>query len=101
MMPRAVNEDPVCYGELGYCLFRHVFSGAEVTTTRPLLDEALATPLPLTGRHGQRAAENQLDRVDYVGEPYCRDGRWLEVCRHPRLLDAVESIIGPNLILVF
>ena len=61
-----------------------------------MLDGALADPLPPpAGRNGS------MDRGDYVGEPHVRDLRWLDLCRHPGVLDAIESILGPNLILVY
>ena len=59
-----------------------------------MLDEALATPRP-------QPPGRPMDRDSYVGEPHVRDLRWLDLCRHPRVLDAVESILGPNLILVY
>ena len=59
-----------------------------------MLEEALATPLP-------QPSDRALDRDSYVGEPHVRDLRWLDVCRHPRVLDAVESVLGPNLVLVY
>lgn len=90
--PAAINADPACFAELGYCLYRDVFNTDEATATRALLDEALSTAM---------GADSSIVRPDYVGEPHSRDCRWLELCRHPRLLDAVESILGPNLILVY
>ncbi len=42
-----------------------------------------------------------LDGANYYGEPHSKESFWLEVCSHPRLLDAVEAILGPNLILVY
>jgi ectoine hydroxylase-related dioxygenase (phytanoyl-CoA dioxygenase family) len=93
-----INTEPSRFSELGYCLFPQVFSEAETAQNRRLLDEALASPLPLPP-HWQR--ETGPDRPGYIGEPHVRDIRWLDLCRHPRLLDAVASILGPNLILVF
>ena len=89
-----LNTDPARFGELGYCLFPGVLTAAEAEGLRDLLEEALATPLPPAGN-------GAMDRENYVGEPHVRDPRWLEVCRHPRVLNAVESILGPNLILVY
>ncbi len=89
-----LNTDPARFGELGYCLFPDVLSAAEAEGLRDLLEEALATPLPQPG-------DRAMDRDSYVGEPHVRDPRWLGLCRHPRVLDAVESILGPNLILVY
>ena len=42
-----------------------------------------------------------FSREQYYGEPHTKEVFWLEVCRYPLLLDAVEAILGPNLILVY
>ncbi len=82
-----LNRDPERFIEDGYCLFPSVFSESEVELNRRLLDEATDA--------------GALDRPNYLGEPHTRDERWLKICRHPRLLDAVELILGSNLILVY
>ena len=82
-----LNDDPTRFAETGYCLFPNVFSPEEVESNRRLLDEA--------------TENNLLDRKDYLGEPHTKDDRWMAICAHPRLLDAIESILGPNLILAF
>jgi ectoine hydroxylase-related dioxygenase (phytanoyl-CoA dioxygenase family) len=84
----ATNTDPELFAKLGYCLFPNVLSAPEARQTRRLLDEALAAP-------------SSPGRLGYVGEPHASDRRWLDLCRHPRVLDAVESILGPDIILVF
>ncbi len=82
-----LNHDPTRFAETGYCLFPNVFGREEVDSNRLLLDEA--------------TEDNLLDRPDYLGEPHTKDDRWMAICAHPRLLDAIESILGPNLILVY
>ena len=94
MSTNHLNTDPARFAELGYCLFPDVLTAAEAGDLREMLEEALATPLP-------QPSDSALDRDSYVGEPHVRDLRWLEICRHPRVIDAVESILGPNLILVY
>ena len=42
-----------------------------------------------------------IQQPNYLLEPHTLDGRWLDICRHPRLLDAVTTVLGPNLILVY
>lgn len=42
-----------------------------------------------------------MDAATYFGEPHTRQRSWLEICRDPRLLDAIESLIGPNIVLVY
>ena len=92
-----LNQDPRRFSELGYCVFPGVLSASETLAARRLLDEALTHPLPLPRDPNMYL----VNRPDYIGEPHARDRRWLELCRHPRLLDAVEAVLGPNLILVF
>ena len=82
-----MNEKPRRFAELGYCLFPAVFDAAEVESHRRLLDEY--------------TEDDRLDRPNYLGEPHASDERWLAICTHPRLLQAIEAILGPNLILVF
>ena len=95
-----LNTDPQRFTDLGYCLFPDVLDPQETVALRQMLDEAMASPLPHFAE-AHRQNPGALDRKGYVGEPHARDLRWLEICRHPRVLDAVESILGPNLILVF
>ena len=39
-------------------------------------------------------------RPEYLTEPHPKHSFWLELCRHPRVLDVVESVLGPDLILI-
>jgi len=95
-----LNTNPEFFAEKGYCLFPDVLESQEIGTLRQMLDAALATPLPYIAESHQRDP-GPLDRPGYLGEPPARDLGWLEICRHPRILDAVEAVLGPNLILVF
>ncbi len=82
-----LNHNPDCFVKDGYCLFPRVFNSTEVESNRRLLDEA--------------TDEDLLDNANYFSEPHTMDERWLEICRHPRLLDAVQSVLGPNLLLIY
>lgn len=42
-----------------------------------------------------------LDNANYLSEPHTKEERWLEICRHPRLLDVVQSVLGQNLVLIY
>lgn len=95
-----LNTDPGRFAAEGYCLYHNVLEREETTALRTMLDEALAHPLPLPTEWHRGRASN-MDRPGYVGEPHTRDEGWLEICRHPRILDAVETVLGPNLILVY
>ena len=93
---KPANNNPSLFSDTGYCLFEDVLTPAETLQARQMLDQALFEPLP-----PPQGRNDSLDRDGYVGEPHVRDLRWLELCRHPRILDAVESVLGPNLVLVF
>ena len=82
-----LNTDPRKFPESGYCLYRDVFNRAQVEKMRQSLQ--VATLAGLSGL------------PNYYGEPHTTDVFWLETCIHPRLLDAVDSVLGPNLVLVF
>ena len=82
-----MNTDPKNYAKTGYCFFPEVFSPDEMAEMRRVL--ALAT----------RAGFADLPR--FYSEPHTMDVSWLKVCTDSRLLDTVESILGPNLILAF
>ncbi len=82
-----LNTDAGLYAEEGYCFFADIFTGEEVTAMQHTLAVA------------QRA--DFLERDQYYGEPHTREVFWLEICTQPRLLDAVEAVLGPNLILVY
>ena len=95
-----LNTNPEFFAEKGYCLFPSVLESQEIITLRQMLDAALATPLPYIAE-SHRRDPGALDRPGYLGEPHARALAWLEICRHPRIVDAVEAVLGPNLILVF
>ena len=82
-----INTDPARFAAEGYCLFPGVLNQEETAAVRRGLDEATRA--------------NLLHSANYFGEPHTKEQRWLELCRHPRLLDAVEAVLGPNLILVY
>jgi ectoine hydroxylase-related dioxygenase (phytanoyl-CoA dioxygenase family) len=83
----AINTDPTRFPVEGYCLFRDVFHARHVAAMQAHLDMA------------QRAGFCETEK--YYGEPHVKEVFWLETCIAPRLLDAVESALGPNLILVY
>lgn len=83
----AINTDPARFPAEGYCLFLDVFNARHVAAMQHHLDMA------------QRAGF--CDTEKYYGEPHVKEVFWLDTCIAPRLLDAVESALGPNLILVY
>ena len=94
------NEHPGSYQAAGYCLFRDVLDAPEVASLRTEL-AALVADMPETMVVYKDGAHKEVPaRPEYLTEPHASRASWLELCRHPRILDAVESVLGPDLILI-
>ena len=99
-MPISPNTDPDRYTDEGFCLFRGVLSRADITEARTELDTMLAN-LPERQVVYKDGENKEVDaRPEYLTEPHPKHSFWLELCRHPRVLDVVESVLGPDLILI-
>jgi len=83
-----------------------------MTQTKQALDvefyrrEGYLSPLPLmteaealAHRRALEAAEARLGPLHYKTKPYLLFSSANELARHPRLLDAVEALIGPDILL--
>ena len=94
------NLDPARYNQEGYCLSLDVLNEDEITATRTELDRLLAN-LPQKQVVYKDGENKEVDaRPEYLTEPHPKYPFWLELCRHPRVLDAVESVLGSDLILI-
>lgn len=98
--PEPANTDPKSYQRDGYCLFRDVLTSQEIGAARDELNRCIASmPERMVvykdGDHKEVAA-----RPEYLTEPHAKNEFWLQMCRHPKILDAVESVLGPDLILI-
>ena len=94
------NTDPALYASEGYCFFPDVLSAADISATRWELDRAIAN-LPETQRVMKDGVQQEVgSRPEYMTEPHANDVFWLELCRHPRVLDRVQSVLGPDLVLI-
>lgn len=94
------NTNPADYQTHGYCVFQHVLSENEILATRSNLD-LLIREMPekmLVYKDGQN--KEVAGRPEYLTEPHAKHVCWLELCRNPRVLDAVQSVLGPDLILI-
>ena len=99
-MTATCNADPAAYAAEGYCLFRKVLNTGEITAARVELDAMLGN-LPVRQVVYKDGEHQEIDaRPEYLTEPHPKHPFWLELCRHPRLLDAVQSVLGPDLILI-
>lgn len=100
-MPQ-LNYDASQYDSLGYCVFREVLDADAVTAAQQHLGRVLqAMPARMmVYKDGEHVEAD--GRPEFLVEPHTQEGGepWLELCRHPRVLDAVEAILGPDLILI-
>lgn len=94
------NIDPARYAREGYCFFSEVLLSEEISAARAELARAIAA-LPKKQRVMKDGMEQEVDaRPEYMTEPHAKNAFWLELCRHPKVLDCVESVLGPDLILL-
>ncbi|MDQ3621991.1 MAG: phytanoyl-CoA dioxygenase family protein [Verrucomicrobiota bacterium] len=94
------NTDPARYRQEGYCFFPDVLSADEIEIIRAQLDRQIAA-LPAKRIVHKDGVPQEVDaRPEYMTEPHTRDAFWLELCRHPKILDCVETLLGPDLVLI-
>lgn len=97
-----INETPHGYADNGYCVFRSVLDAERVQETQRALDRLMASmPEKMTVYKDGEYVEAD-SRPEYLVEPHAKQGGefWLELCRHPGVLDAVESVLGQDLVLI-
>jgi Phytanoyl-CoA dioxygenase (PhyH) len=94
------NTDPALYAREGYCFFPDVLPASDVATARSELDWSIAN-LPKKQLVMKDGVEQEVDaRPEYMTEPHAKDAFWLELCRHPQVLDRVQTVLGPDLVLI-
>lgn len=94
------NTEPANYASAGYCFFPDVLSESETSEVRAELD-ALVRGMPQTLTVMKDGVRSEVpSRPEYLTEPHVKSQFWLDLCRHPRILDAVESMLGSDLILI-
>ena len=79
--------DPARFVDEGYCIFRQVVTGPGLAAAQDRLEQLLGSLGP-------------DERPERLTEPHQRDEFWLDFCRHPAVLDAVEAVLGPDLVLL-
>ena len=82
-----VNRDVGQFAREGYCVFPPVFDNASIASNRKLLEQSIRSGI--------------IEKQNYLLEPHTQSNQWLDICRHPGLLDAVSAVLGSNLILVY
>lgn len=95
-----MNQDPSRYGKSGYCVFPGCVEHSKVLEIREELDSLIANmPAEQEVFSGGEMVKKKA-RTEYLTEPHSRSAFWLELCRHPKILGAVESVLGPDLMLI-
>jgi ectoine hydroxylase-related dioxygenase (phytanoyl-CoA dioxygenase family) len=79
----------------GHAIFREVLRKNEVARVRSALDETLKRRC---GAIHEGMPRQQ--RPEYVWENHVEEAVWFELCRNPRILDVVEKVLGPDLLLL-
>ena len=94
------NTDPARFAAQGYCVFRDLFDADDIAAVRGEVDAMIAA-MPATQRVYLEDGHRDIDsRPERLTEPHASDPYWLELCRRPALLDVVESILGPDIMVV-
>ena len=94
------NTDPSRYGTEGFCLFREVLLPEEIIAALAQLNDLIAA-MPKRQVVYKDGESKEVDaRPEYLTEPHPKHPFWLDLCRNPRVLDAVEQVLGPDLILI-
>jgi ectoine hydroxylase-related dioxygenase (phytanoyl-CoA dioxygenase family) len=81
----ALNTDPRRFHSDGYCVFPKV-AVDQVVPSREALDKLIAA--------------NTNVRPENLSEPHVKDHYWLELCRHPKVVESVQSVLGDDLVLI-
>lgn len=94
------NKNVSRYEVDGFSIFRNVLTTSEMQAVRSELENLLAD-MPKHQIVYKDGENKKIDaRPEYLTEPHPKNNFWLELCRHPSILDAVEDVLGPNLILI-
>lgn len=89
-MKNNINKDPKKYGSEGYVVAEQVLSTTEVLEYRKALDHMIEHME--SGQRPENLTEPHVKAQDWQ--------RWLELCRHPKVLEAVRGVLGNDLALL-
>lgn len=82
----ALNLDPSRFAVEGYCVFRKLLTPEECAVARDELSQYMA--------------RNNGIRPEHLTEPHAVSAYWLELCRHPGILDAARAVLGENIVAI-
>src|ERR1044071_1002572 len=93
-------EQKAFYDEQGYIVHPALLSQDEVAVLRAALDELLEEAKGLTDnteKFSVKQGEDGEYRVRRIFNPIAHHKAFYDAMVHPRILDAVEALIGPNI----
>ncbi len=100
-----LSEDQIAAFEAnGFLALNNVFSQDEVLTWRQSAEALQARAAGLTestDRFRLQTWDDDILQLQQVAEPHELGTIWMDLARDPRILDAVESLIGPNIQLYY
>lgn len=88
------------YEENGYVVVPDMLADSEINVLREALTEVLQRAQGLTESNDEFSIAQGTDgryQVRRVIDPIAQHQAFLDAARHPRILDAVERLIGPNI----
>ena len=88
------------YEEQGYLMFPELLDAAEVATLRSALDELLSEARGVTDTSEKFAITTNIDgkpEVRRIFDPIVQHRAFYDVAHHPRILDVLEDLIGPDI----
>jgi ectoine hydroxylase-related dioxygenase (phytanoyl-CoA dioxygenase family) len=92
------------FQEQGYLVVEHVFTDTEVATFQRACDAIAQQTQGLTistDRLKMKVFDDNTSLVQQVGDPHEMSGIWLDLVKDVRLLDRVEALLGPNLMVYY
>jgi ectoine hydroxylase-related dioxygenase (phytanoyl-CoA dioxygenase family) len=99
------HEQKEFWAENGYLVVEDVLSQEEVERLRQAVTELEAHAEGLTESSDRFKLKVFGDgggtRVQSIAEPHEAGGEWMALARHPRILDVVEDLLGPNIQLYY
>lgn len=84
--PRSAPPRAAELAEAGWVRAPGLLTPAEIAASRAALDRTIA--------------QNPDTRWERLTEPHAKDPFWFDLCRHPRVLDAVAQVLGDDLVLL-
>ena len=98
--PRTAAERRAFYDDHGYLVIADLLTGAEVARLQAALSEVLEQARGLTESNDRffvLSGEDGRPAVTRVRHPIAQHEAFRELISHPKLLDLVELLIGPNI----